>query len=50
MGKHEEALTGADVYRDANRLKETMATVAKWKAELPKLYEHWEEAVELNNE
>ena len=50
LAKQEEALTGADVYRDANRLKETMDSIAKVKERLPKLYEHWEEAVELNNE
>jgi ATP-binding cassette subfamily F protein 3 len=44
----EEVLAGGDVYRDANRLKETMAALEAEKARLPGLYEHWEEAAELN--
>lgn len=44
----EAALTTPDVYRDADRVKKTMADIAAGKEKLPQLYEHWEEAVELN--
>jgi ATP-binding cassette, subfamily F, member 3 len=44
----EAALTTPDVYRDAERVKKTMADIAAGKAKLPTLYEHWEEAAELN--
>jgi len=48
LAELEEALTTADVYRDPARLKATMAEIEAGKAKLPLLYEHWEEAVELN--
>ncbi len=48
LAELEEALTTAGVYRDPARLKETMAEIEAGKVRLPKLYEHWEEAVELN--
>jgi ATP-binding cassette subfamily F protein 3 len=44
----EESLASAEVYRDANTFRDTMAAFETAKAELAKLYEHWEEAVELN--
>jgi ATP-binding cassette subfamily F protein 3 len=44
----EAALTTPEVYRDADKVKKTMADIAAGKARLPELYEHWEEAVELN--
>ncbi len=44
----EAALTTADVYRDPAKLKATMAEIDAGKTKLPLLYEHWEEAVELN--
>ncbi len=44
----EEQLQSPDVYRDASRLKDTMAELEAARAKLPGLYEHWEEAVELN--
>ena len=44
----EAVLAGGEVYRDAPRLKVTMAALAATKATLAGLYEHWEEAVELN--
>jgi ATP-binding cassette subfamily F protein 3 len=44
----EAALVSPDVYRDAVRVKQTMADLEAAKARLPQLYEHWEEAVELN--
>ena len=46
--KLEETLAASDVYRDAARLKETMRDFEEARARLHQLYEHWEEAVELN--
>jgi ATP-binding cassette, subfamily F, member 3 len=44
----EAALAAPDLYRDANRWQETLEAFDTAKTELAKLYEHWEEAVELN--
>jgi ATP-binding cassette subfamily F protein 3 len=44
----EAALQTADVYRDPPRLKQTMADLEAAKDALARLYQHWEEAVELN--
>ncbi len=44
----EARLTTGEVYRDAAKLKATMAELGEVKAKLAGLYEHWEEAVELN--
>lgn len=44
----EAAMASADVYRDASKLKRTIADLEAARARLPGLYEHWEEAVELN--
>jgi ATP-binding cassette subfamily F protein 3 len=44
----ESALQDVDLYKDPPRLKQTMADLEAAKARLPQLYEHWEEAVELN--
>ena len=44
----EVALQSADVYRDASRLRQTMSDLEKSKDALARLYQHWEEAVELN--
>ena len=44
----EAALQTADVYKDATRLRETMSDLEKSKDALAALYQHWEEAVELN--
>ena len=44
----EATLAGGEVYRDAVRLKATMAELGTVKAKLAGLYEHWEEAVDLN--
>ena len=46
----EFALVSPDIYRDATRLKQTMTDIEAAKTKLPQLFEHWEEAVELNNE
>jgi ATP-binding cassette, subfamily F, member 3 len=44
----ESALASADLYRDPTKLKETMQSFEETKTKLQQLYEHWEEAVELN--
>jgi ATP-binding cassette subfamily F protein 3 len=44
----EAALVSPDVYRDSAKVKATMAELDAAKARLPGLYEHWEEAAELN--
>ena len=42
------ALQDVAIYKDPPRLKQTMADLDEAKAKLPELYEHWEEAAELN--
>ena len=44
----ETALQSADVYRDPARLRQTMTDLEAAKDALARLYQHWEEAVELN--
>ena len=44
----EAALQSPDVYKDATRVRETMSNLEKAKDKLALLYQHWEEAVELN--
>ena len=44
----EAALQSPDVYRDATRLRDTVSDLEKSKDALARLYQHWEEAVELN--
>jgi ATP-binding cassette, subfamily F, member 3 len=44
----ETALQTPDVYKDATRLRDTMRDLEKAKDKLAQLYQHWEEAVELN--
>jgi ATP-binding cassette subfamily F protein 3 len=44
----EQLLASADLYRDGDRVKETMRFFEEIKQRLQQLYEHWEEAVELN--
>jgi ATP-binding cassette subfamily F protein 3 len=44
----EAKLQDADIYRDAPRFQEALDALEAVKAKLPTLYEHWEEAVELN--
>jgi ATP-binding cassette subfamily F protein 3 len=44
----EAALVSPDIYRDAAKVKQTMADLEAARERLPRLYEHWEEAVELN--
>jgi ATP-binding cassette subfamily F protein 3 len=44
----EALLASADLYRDGDKVKETMRAFDDLKTALVRLYEHWEEAVELN--
>ncbi|MBX9789099.1 MAG: ABC-F family ATP-binding cassette domain-containing protein [Pirellulales bacterium] len=44
----EASLATAEVYRSAQRMREVPAQIAAEKASLARLYEHWEEATELN--
>jgi ATP-binding cassette subfamily F protein 3 len=44
----ERSLASAELYRDANRFQETLKAFEETKGRLAQLYEHWEEAVELN--
>jgi ATP-binding cassette, subfamily F, member 3 len=44
----ETSLASAETYRDANKFQETMKAFDEQKKKLAQLYEHWEEAVELN--
>jgi ATP-binding cassette subfamily F protein 3 len=44
----EAALQDVGIYKDPTRLKQTMAELEEAKSSLPGLYEHWEEAAELN--
>ncbi len=44
----ETALTEPETYRDPEKVKETMGEIAAGNQRLPQLYEHWDEAIELN--
>jgi ATP-binding cassette subfamily F protein 3 len=44
----ETALQSPDVYKEAAKVKQTMADLEAAKDSLARLYQHWEEAVELN--
>jgi ATP-binding cassette subfamily F protein 3 len=44
----EQLLASPELYRDGEKVKETMRSFEETKAHLQQLYEHWEEAVELN--
>jgi ATP-binding cassette subfamily F protein 3 len=44
----EQLMASPDLYRDGERVKETTRTFEETKQLLQGLYEHWEEAVELN--
>ena len=48
MMEMETSLTLPEVYRDGERVQELMHDIAEAQARLPELYEHWEEATELN--
>jgi ATP-binding cassette subfamily F protein 3 len=44
----EERMASPDLYRDGDKVKETTRAFEDTKARLRQLYEHWEEAMELN--
>jgi ATP-binding cassette, subfamily F, member 3 len=44
----EASLASAETYRDAGKFQETLQSFEEAKGKLARLYEHWEEAVELN--
>jgi ATP-binding cassette subfamily F protein 3 len=44
----EQLLASPDLYRDGEKVKEAMRGFEETKQSLQQLYEHWEEAVELN--
>jgi ATP-binding cassette subfamily F protein 3 len=44
----EERLASPDLYKDGDKVKQTTKEFEEVKQELVRLYEHWEEAVELN--
>jgi ATP-binding cassette, subfamily F, member 3 len=44
----EQLMASPDLYRDGERVKETTRAFEEAKEQLKHLYEHWEEAVELN--
>jgi ATP-binding cassette subfamily F protein 3 len=44
----ERLLASAELYRDGDRVKETTRAFEETQQQLRQLYEHWEEAVELN--
>ena len=44
----EEAMASPDLYRDGERVKRTTKEFEETKERLAQLYEHWEEATELN--
>ena len=44
----EVAMQTPEVYKDATRVRDTMNDLEKTKNALALLYQHWEEAVELN--
>jgi len=46
----EQRLASPDLYRDGEKVKQVTRTFEEAKSKLAKLYEQWEEAVELNQE
>jgi ATP-binding cassette subfamily F protein 3 len=44
----EQLLASPELYRDGERVKQTTRAFEEARAQLQQLYEHWEEAVELN--
>jgi ATP-binding cassette subfamily F protein 3 len=44
----EAALVTPEIYRESSKVKETMRKIELAREKLPQLYEHWEEAIELN--
>jgi ATP-binding cassette subfamily F protein 3 len=48
MAQLQEDLANPDLYRDGQRVKESRQAYDEVERDLARLYEHWEEAVELN--
>jgi ATP-binding cassette subfamily F protein 3 len=48
LAELEQRLASPELYRDGDKVKETTRTFEETKQRLAQLYEHWEEAVELN--
>jgi ATP-binding cassette subfamily F protein 3 len=48
LAQLEATIASPELYRDANRMKETLEEFEDTKEHLQRLYEHWEEAIELN--
>ncbi len=48
LAELEASMASPDLYRDGEKVKETTSAFEATKAKLKELYEHWEEAVELN--
>jgi len=48
MAQLHDDLANPDLYRDGQRVKETRAAYEEVERDLARLYEHWEEAAELN--
>ncbi|MEX1232722.1 MAG: ABC-F family ATP-binding cassette domain-containing protein [Planctomycetaceae bacterium] len=48
MAQCEDDLANPEYHRDGQRLREITATYEQAKEELTRLYEHWEEAMEMN--
>jgi ATP-binding cassette subfamily F protein 3 len=46
----EAQLASPEVYKEGSKVKDLIVDLESAKAELPPLYEHWEESVELNKE
>jgi ATP-binding cassette subfamily F protein 3 len=44
----EQLMASPDLYRDGDKVKQTTQAFEETKAKIAQLYEHWEEAVELN--
>jgi ATP-binding cassette, subfamily F, member 3 len=48
LAEFEKLLASSELYREGDKVKETMQAFEDTKEKLKNLYEHWEEAVELN--
>jgi ATP-binding cassette, subfamily F, member 3 len=48
LAELEKLLASSELYREGDKVKETMQAFEDTKEKLKNLYEHWEEAVELN--
>jgi ATP-binding cassette subfamily F protein 3 len=49
LAELEQAMASPELYRDGDKVKQTTKAFEETKTALQQLYEHWEEAVELNN-